>query len=193
MLKYFDFSPIVSYDILGNKNPVAAIDVTSRLIVKQLLLGQSVVYYRYDVADGDRPDLVSYQYYGSENYDWLILLVNEMHDPYYQWPMSAVNLDDYVRQKYGSVSVALQQVHHYEWIKSPKKIVKNSLGEDVVSEELRFVIDKTTYDSLSVSDTRSVDAYTYEVELNDDRRRIQLIDKSYLPVINKKLRELYSA
>ena len=47
-----------------------------------------------------------------------------------------------------------------------------------------MVVDKETYDATPVNDRRAVDKYTYELELNDSKREIKILDKRYLnPVL----------
>ena len=61
----------------------------------------SLVYYKqYTVTDADRPDLVSEKVYGDSQYDWVILLANNIINPYFDWPMPTPVLQDHINQKY---------------------------------------------------------------------------------------------
>ena len=41
----------------------------------------------YDVQDGDTPSILAYQVYGDANKHWVILLFNNIINPYYDWPL----------------------------------------------------------------------------------------------------------
>src|SRR5690606_19009921 len=71
------------------------------------------VYYDYVIKDGERPDTIAYDYYGSSTYSWLVLLSNNIYDQYFQWPRSYREFYDYLKAKYGYVYELKSEVHHY--------------------------------------------------------------------------------
>ena len=84
------------------------------------------MYFRkLTVTDADRPDVISQKVYGTSDYDWVILMSNNVINPYFDWPMSQPVLDDYINQKYA----AQYEVKHYE-----TREVKNSAGATVLPE-----------------------------------------------------------
>lgn len=62
------------------------------------------------------------------------------------------------------------------------------LFDGTIVPEKRFVVDQETYNLTSPSLRREVDKYTYEVELNDARREIKILDKRYVGAVTKGLR-----
>lgn len=130
--------------------------------------------------------------YGDSTLDWLILLPNEILDPYFQWPLSQNQLNDVIRKKYGSVSTAMAQVHHYEQIIQPRTELVNSDGEKIVVSERTLQVDQTTYISLAANAKREVTAYDYELANNEKYRTISIIDIAYVPSIVDRFRNLYA-
>ncbi len=182
-MHYFSKFPnaLVSLDATGIKNPILITDITKRFTINNFSRDSSLIYYNYHVTDGERPDIIAFKYYKDQTLDWLVLLSNEIHDPYFQWYMSTYNFENYVRQKYGSISVAQANIHHYEWIKQARTEVFNTDGEKIVVPEKSFIVDYTTYISLSASDRREITNYDYEINENEKRRSIVLIDRSLVP------------
>ena len=64
----------------------------------------------YDVKDGDTPEIIAFNYYGDSNLHWVVLLMNEILDPRYDWPLDTVQLNDYTVQLWKDVD----GIHHYE-------------------------------------------------------------------------------
>ena len=42
---------------------------------------------KYVVEHGEKPEHIAYNYYGDVGYSWLVLLANNIKDPYYEWPL----------------------------------------------------------------------------------------------------------
>ena len=84
----------------------------------------SLVYYKqYTVTDADRPDIVSEKVYGDSQYDWVVLLANNIINPYFDWPMPTPVLQDYINVKYEKPF----EIKHYE-----TNEIKNSSGDVVL-------------------------------------------------------------
>lgn len=188
---YFIAHPRVSYDVTGKRVYQTAIDITSRFRIVDLVKNSAVVMYEYSVKDGERPDVIAHKYYEDETLDWLVLLSNEIHDPYFQWPMSTVDFERYIRQKYGSVANAQEQVYSYVYILNQASKYVDESGVTTNVSERTLVVDRSTYLTLDASSRRQLSAYDHEVKENDTRRNIVLIDKAYVPIIKKSLRRIY--
>lgn len=176
MPEYFSSFPKIEYDIKKNNKPLTLTNITMRFKLQQALASRRVVYYTYEIQDGDRPDVIADIYYKDPTLDWLILLVNEIIDPLFEWPLDLHSFENYIQKKYGSMSTAKADVHHYEKILNPQ----SKLYDGTIILERTVVVDETTYNTLSSSLRRSVSYYDYEVKLNDNRRVISLLDRVYV-------------
>ena len=66
------------------------------------------------VPEGETPEIVSYKYYGAVRYHWVILLMNQIRDPQWGWPLSSSALEKYIVAKYGGTDESTQIHSHYE-------------------------------------------------------------------------------
>lgn len=98
MSKYFDNFPTVNYDGIEVR------DITRRKKFIQNNLNNPFVFLPYTIKDNDRPEDIAYYYYGSVDYTWLVLLPNNIIDPYTQWPLSDDNFDKMLIAKYAEKS-----------------------------------------------------------------------------------------
>mgnify|MGYP003350898495 FL=1 len=112
------------------------------------------------------------------------MLVNEIHDVYYEWPRSYEEFNAYLKQKYGSVEYALSTTHHYEQIIQQHKIVVDGMDQRIIPEKT-LVVDYTTYASLTAPERKEVSIFEHEQKINDNNRHIFLLDPMYLQVIKE--------
>jgi Base plate wedge protein 53 len=187
---YFSTFPLTFYSV-NNGAIRTPVDITKRFILSNATKKVGVTYYTYHVQDGERPDMLADRFYKDSRLDWLILMVNEIQDPQFSWVMDYYTLNQYIIQKYGSVSVAQGNVHHYEWIYQAKSQMINPDGEVVFIPEKIVTVDLATYNSLPATSTRAVSNYDYEVELNDSHRQINLIDPGYLAPVLRAYQSLF--
>ena len=99
-MSFFKNFPLVRYDINKDGNRKVAIDVLKRIVFRGDIQQQASLFSEYTVEDGETPEMVSDKFFGTPNLHWIILLMNEIIDPYFQWPMSEATLNDYVDKKY---------------------------------------------------------------------------------------------
>ena len=191
MTQYFSNFPAVSYKLPGLSNSLLATDVTKRFVLRDFYRRAMVDFYRYDVVEGQRPDNVAYEFYAESDLDWLILLPNEMLDPYYEWPRTQYDMNEYLRKKYGSVSNAQATVHHYEQIIQNRTTTQDADGIAIVVSERSLIVDQTTYASLAPADRKSVSVYDFEMAKNERNRTIDIIKPGYGPAILDAFRNLY--
>ena len=101
MARYFDRFPVVDYNGTIAKNILARVDFTDQT--------KKDIYstFQFTLEEGfERPDLLSYNYYGSSQFDWMIYLTNNIVDPYYDYYKSTPDFKSYIDTKYGSPSNA---------------------------------------------------------------------------------------
>lgn len=176
MSNYFENFPKTDYDILKDGTKRTSVNILLRFRVLEKLAPRSTIYYQYDVQDGDRPDTIAAKYYGDSNLDWLVMIVNNIFNVDYDWPMEYTKFRKFIVSKYGSLAASQSEVHHREQIL--RALSYTTVGEKL--NEIAVEVDQTTYDSLAPTSRREVTAYDQEVRLNDARRSIKILDKNYL-------------
>jgi len=187
MANYFTNLPKVGYDIngTGKDSFLSVTNIMKSVRFKPSVLEDITDYYPYYVKEGERPDIIAHAQYGNIGYAYLIMLVNDIYDPNFDWPLSSQIFEKYIINKYGSVTTAISGVKHYY------QIVRAEVARTGTSEripEVKFVVDETTYDALDSGDRTTLSNYDYEVELNDAKREIKLINPAFIRDIDYQIK-----
>lgn len=170
MTPYFAKFPTISYDISGSGQLQTSVDILERIKIRDTLLQNWLIFYEYDVKDGETPELIAAKLYGDSNYHWIILMANNIVDPYYDWPMSYENLVATIRKRYGTPQLdgllyAYQNIYAYY----------DNYGN---------VIDYNSYVALPANMRTAMTVYDWEMAQNETKRRIQLLDASYVDQVD---------
>ena len=178
MSEFFVHYPQISYNITGSMPPVkkTAINIMERAKIRNIVLDDIVAYYPYSIKEGVRPDNVAQEYYGDVKYTWLIFLINDIHDPIYDWPLNARDFVHFIKHKYGSITAAKNGIHHYEQIVRERV---EATGTTDPIEVAKIVVDETTYNALPDAEKDIVYCFNWEVDRNEAKRDIKLIDRKY--------------
>ena len=176
MARYFETFPKLLYDIDNTKNFKLVTDIFRRIKVREQLKENAALFSKYDVPSGEQPETTSYKHFGTTDYFWIILLLNDITDRYYGWPLSDQDFEKYVTDKYTNP----QGVHHYEITQSSGPQTGN--GPDDYSHKIE--VNETEAGAESVSN------YEYERREQDKKRNIKLLDPRYLPMFLEEFERL---
>ena len=165
-MQYFETFPNRLYDIKGDGNQKLVKDIFRRMKVRDGVKDNLALMSTYDVMNGDTPEIIAYKHFGSTDYFWVICLMNDISDRYYDWPLSNSSFETYVTNKYTNP----QAVHHYEKVQSSGDTTSNGPAD------YDHMIEVNSTDS----DGQSVSNYEYELREQDRKRQIKLLDKAYL-------------
>jgi len=176
---FFEKIPLLGYDMDGSGQKRLAVNILERIALTALLQNDYLIFYEYDVKDGETPEIIADKLYGDSRFHWVVLLTNNIVDPYYDWPMSYENLMVTIEQKYATpahngLQYSTQTVHHYE-------------------DKQGNYIDLTSFNQLPASERKKVMIYDWEMALNESKRRIRLLDASFIDQIDKEADTLLSA
>ena len=192
MSNYFKNIPNVLYDINGTEpNQFRAVtNIMSRVRFKPSVIENITDYYPYKVLEGERPDIVSFKKYGTVAYSYLILLINDIVDPLFDWPLPSRQFENYIIEQYGSVATA-QSTNKYYY-----QIVRAEVARTGVSErvpEYKVIVDQTTYNSLDASVRSAQNVYDWETEQNDNKREIKIINPDFIQDIDYEVKKTLAA
>lgn len=98
MSKYFSNYPLIQYQDKRVR------DITRRSKVRDTILQDPYVFLPFTVREGEKPEDIARLYYGSVSDTWLVLLANNITDPYYQWPLSDEEFNQHFINKYSEIS-----------------------------------------------------------------------------------------
>tara|TARA_A100001234_G_scaffold69729_1_gene61440 strand:- start:2 stop:634 length:633 start_codon:yes stop_codon:yes gene_type:complete len=114
---YFSIVPNIAYDEKPIKYPfsesdfVVAKNFFRRYKVSDDIFSSAVYFTKFSIPDGMRPDAVALKAYGNEFYDWIILLVNNMVNAQYDWPMNNYEIYKILEEEYDD---PYSEINHYE-------------------------------------------------------------------------------
>lgn len=193
MAKYFSNFPTVSY------NGVTIRDITKRTNFIQNNLSNPYLFLPYTVKEGEKPEDIAYNYYGSVEATWLVLMCNNIVDPYTQWPLSSENFDDMIIQKYAEKS-GKTGIEVLDWTQN-ETIVDNIVYYYTTIDEKEVSVSPDTFDKIFDENGnligRNVTAgyipyriYDYEMDMNESKREILVVEKNYYPQIEKEFMDL---
>ena len=179
MSEFFQHYPQINYDISGSK-PIktkTAINIMMKAKIKNILQNDIVNYFPYSIPDSERPDITAFKQYGDVKYTWLIFLINNIHDPLFDWPLNSREFGNFIKHKYGTLNYAKNTVHHYEQIIRSRS---EASGTAEAIPEKKIEVDVTTYNDLDAADRNIVYYYDWENDRNEAKRDIKLIDRRYV-------------
>ena len=116
----------------------------------------------------------------------MILLLNNIVDPLFDWPLPSRQFENYIIEQYGSIATA-QATNKYYY-----QIVRAEVARTGTSEripEYKIIVDQTTYNSLDSSVRSAQNVYDYEVELNDNKRNINIINPDFIQDIDYEVKK----
>jgi len=154
------------YDLNGDGQEKLVTDLMTRVKVREKIADEISLYDTYDVPSGERPEDTAFKHFGSANLHWVILLTNNITDVYYDWPMSEQAFETFLRDKYTNPD----GIHHYEVTTSSGKTTGS--GPDDYSHKIEVNSDATGAQSVSNRE--------FEQRLQDEKRKIKLLNESYL-------------
>jgi len=147
-MSYFKNFPTITHNNYKIK------DISIRLIVKDYVKRNLVTYETIYFNESNTLEQLAYDYYGNSNLHWIIMLVNDIVDPFYDLPLSQKEIKDYTVSKYNNI----YDIHHYEL----------SDGS---------IVPEGTLNSIPVTNLE------YEEKENEKKRNIKIIDPSFIKQI----------
>lgn len=220
-MKYFENFPRTIYSLDTNpNNQQLVVDILARSTFLREISNNTSVAYDYQVQDSDTAEIVAHKVYGDPYKNWIILLFNQIVNPYYDWPMRMEVLDKFIESKYGTtVEQSRVDIHHYE-----KEITKTVVSGGALLESNTTVyvigeydldqrtgnlipnalpnvadtsifvnseiINYNTYVLTVTTSNKAVSNYTYEFLENEKRRSIRLLQPTYITKVEEELRGL---
>ena len=154
---------------------------------------QNLTFFtKYQIQGNDRPDNVASQVYNDSTLDWLVLMSNNIVNIQNEWPLSNIDFDELMLDKYGSYDTLFNGIHHYETIevKDARDVKIVNAGLKVESDYSITFFDERANQMKTVTPTIPVTNYQYEQKVNEDKRNIYLLQPRYLQVVRDDLEDI---
>lgn len=207
MAKYFKYFPKTQYNL--NEQSFSVQEVTNlltRVKFENEFKDNTSIYYEYEILDGDTPEIIASKIYKDVEKHWVVLMLNEIINPFIDWPMRQNSLTSYIEKKY--LPFATDPETGLEWAQSNYKeyykIQTTTLKVTGEKSIYKISIDATTYaafsstteeytlnDGTEVVVTTVKDAltyYDYEMQQNENRRKIKLLKPEFVSVVEQELK-----
>jgi hypothetical protein len=165
-------------------------DITRRVDFRKTTLADPYAFQPYQIVGDDRAEDIALYYYGGVEYTWLVWMSNRVIDPYFEWPMSDTNFNRYIQKKYAAQANTTGQAV-IDWTLNTEIDTNIVFYRNIEDPDIKIYKDTYTLDdSIVASEWEALRYYDYELELNNDRRLIQLLDKQYTRQVQREIIEL---
>lgn len=212
MARLFNYFPKTFYSLDNKSTSLETVtNIIARFAFETKLKENTLVYYNYDVKDGDTPEIIATKFYGNPERHWIVLLYNNIIDPQYDWPLTGSAFTEYVNTKYTANAIRDNFANGLEWAMSTSnvqafyKTVKR-INSDGSFIEQTTQITKDDYEitgftsivyplqnGTTVTEVTSTSYKTYmdyEVDLNDNKRRIKLLKQDFVPFVEREFKRI---
>lgn len=170
----FKFYPKFEYAV-DDYDSLTAIDITKRIKVTEYVKRTSLLSARsYFIQDGELPEHISYKLYSKPTYAYTILLINEIHNIFEEWPRSNKQFIKYIEDKYGSVAAS----------KATSSYWFDGDGVQMSLDYWQTVDDNRKY---------ALSNYAYEEELNNKKKEIRVLLPSIIPRMETAIQEILNS
>lgn len=214
-MKYFKTLPLITQQDF-NGNTITVNNLISRCYFLPTLLKNLLLFYQYDVQEGDTPDTLAYKYYFNDSYRyWLILYSNNVLDPQEFWPLTTSQFNNYIISNYqesagtgnDAIAYAMSTIHHYEKTITTlnssnlsSQVLTYNIGEDEYINSVQSQIQTASYydeggNLVTITKTttiQSVSIYDYEQKLNESKRSIYILNSNYVNSAESQFNNLMS-
>jgi hypothetical protein len=96
---YFDTLPKI-FTTDQNGNYILMTNIMARSKILDNLQDNALLFYTYNIQEGDTPEIIAHKYYEDPYRYWIVLYVNQLMDPLWDWPMNYQTFTDYLIAKY---------------------------------------------------------------------------------------------
>ena len=105
-MSFFKQFPKVNYDFNRKGTVQQMVNIFRSVRPQNTTFDNTTLYKTYYIKNGERPDVVSDQLYGTSDYYWTFFILNDfLHDGLQAWPMSQEQLTEYINTNYSGTAL----------------------------------------------------------------------------------------
>lgn len=175
-MAYFNKFPKMMYDLNADGNLNLVPDIFRRVKVRNKIKDNISLLDKYDVGEGESPETIAYKLYGSTEYFWVVCLMNNIVNRFYDWPLDEYVFQEYCKDKYDNAA----GIHHYERVQDSGP----QTGDGPADYSHMLECNSTDAGAQSVSNIE------YERRLQDKKRQIKLLAPGYLGIFEQEFNSL---
>jgi len=160
---YFNNFPTIPYDSKGTGEFKDVKNLLRRVGIRAKVKTNTMLYDTYDVKNGETPESIAFKLYDDAELHWIVMLVNNITDRFHDWPLSEAQFLQFVNEKYSNPDA----IHHYE--------IEQESGD--TSIKINIGTSNADYPTAT-----AITNYEYEQEEQDNKRKIRLLDPSFIDI-----------
>jgi len=213
MATFFNYYPKTFYT---SNNDTSGLESVTNLITRfkfdEGIKQNSAAFYKYNIQDGDTPEIIADKYYNDVEKHWVVLLFNDIIDPQFDWPLDSREIVEYIDKKYTANGAANTTVQTgIAWALSENNVqayfkIITTTAFDGTQKVDKLQVDANTYANIAATTTtyttqagKSVTVavtketqsfYDYEINLNESKREIKLLKSDFIDAINKEFKRV---
>jgi len=146
-------------------------DLSQAIVIRPEIKENKDLYFYYQLQEYELPDTVAFDFYGSSHLNYVVLLMNDIVDPFYDWPLNRKELVELCIARYGEPGIVGGQF--------------DETGYFAVRHWEKDGIEYQT--GLQPVGAAAVSYYEYEERRNDAKRKIKILYPEYIPQMQKEL------
>lgn len=125
---FFAKFPKIEYGFINDKNKKNTTNILSAFFLRKISSLHNAIFDQYVIRDDDSIESLANKIYRNPMYYWVLLIANDIIDPYTEWAMPYNVMERFVRKKYENgiqrklkngemdtlpESVGLGGIHHF--------------------------------------------------------------------------------
>jgi hypothetical protein len=218
MARYFNNFPKIDYSLESSNQKDYVTNIISRFGIDDALKDNASIYYEYYIEDGETPEILAAKYYDSPEKHWIILALNDIVDPQFDWPLSYSQFNRYVDLKYSAnnyADTANTNISGLIWsqnlnnVQTYYKVVTQTTNGTTIIK--KFEVDSQTYANNTLMGITSGDTYTfpdnstvtiavsketqsyydYEMYINEEKKTIKFLRPEFANALENELQSVF--
>ena len=115
---YFRDLPNIMYqsplpEKVSSRDYIAVKNLFRRVKLASWVADAATLFNKYVISDGDRPETIAEDLYGSPSLDYVVILCASINNIIEDWPLQDYQVYNYALEKYGTTA-KMNEIHHYE-------------------------------------------------------------------------------
>ena len=210
MARFFRYFPkTLYYSKLDSKSLDTITNILTRFKFENSFKENSITYYEYDIKDSDTPEIIASKFYDSPEKHWVVLLINDIIDPQWEWPMDQGTMIKFIESKYSANATVGQTGVHWSknntknyFIIQTRTLSSGSITIDKTETDSNTYANTSTYTTtLNLSDGNNLNIvltketrsyYDFEIDTNDSKRTIKLLKPEFVYPLDQEIKRLSS-
>ena len=115
---YFRDLPNIMYqsplpEKVSSRDYIAVKNLFRKVKLASGVADAATLFNKYIINDGDRPETIAEELYGSPSLDYVVILCAGINNIIEDWPLQDHQVYNYALEKYGTTA-KMNEIHHYE-------------------------------------------------------------------------------